>query len=115
MSPEVRPFFQSSFRLRLPQANGTTPTSSAGASPEQGLPYRLESGGAASSSRGSEAEAPRGETSMLTDKLPRVRLAHLPTPLQEMPRLARALGGPRLFVKRDDQTGLATGGNKARN
>jgi D-cysteine desulfhydrase family pyridoxal phosphate-dependent enzyme len=51
---------------------------------------------------------------MLTDKLPRVRLAHLPTPLQEMPRLARALGGPRLFVKRDDQTGLATGGNKAR-
>jgi D-cysteine desulfhydrase len=31
-----------------------------------------------------------------------------------MPRLARALGGPRLFVKRDDQTGLATGGNKTR-
>jgi L-cysteate sulfo-lyase len=51
---------------------------------------------------------------MLTDPLPRVRLAHLPTPLQEMPRLARALGGPRLLVKRDDQTGLATGGNKAR-
>src|SRR5512143_1387884 len=51
---------------------------------------------------------------MLTDKLPRVRLAHLPTPLHELPRLARALGGPRLFVKRDDQTGLATGGNKTR-
>ena len=51
---------------------------------------------------------------MLTDRLARVRLGHLPTPLHEMPRLARALGGPRLFVKRDDQTGLATGGNKTR-
>ena len=51
---------------------------------------------------------------MLTDRLPRIRLGHLPTPLQEMPRLSRALGGPRLFVKRDDQTGLATGGNKTR-
>ena len=46
--------------------------------------------------------------------LPRVPIAHLPTPLEEMPRLSEALGGPRLFVKRDDQTGLATGGNKAR-
>jgi D-cysteine desulfhydrase len=51
---------------------------------------------------------------MLTDQLPRVRLGHLPTPLEEMPRLSRALGGPRLLVKRDDQTGLATGGNKTR-
>src|SRR6266540_2341572 len=51
---------------------------------------------------------------MLTDKLPRVRLGHFPTPLDELPRLSRALGGPRLFVKRDDQTGLATGGNKTR-
>jgi D-cysteine desulfhydrase len=51
---------------------------------------------------------------MLTDALPRVRLGFLPTPLAEMPRLSRALGGPRLFVKRDDQTGLATGGNKTR-
>jgi D-cysteine desulfhydrase family pyridoxal phosphate-dependent enzyme len=51
---------------------------------------------------------------MLTDALPRVRLAHLPTPLEELPRLSRALGGPRLWVKRDDQTGLATGGNKTR-
>ena len=51
---------------------------------------------------------------MLTNQLPRVRLGHLPTPLHEMPRLSRALGGPRLFVKRDDQTGLATGGNKTR-
>ncbi len=51
---------------------------------------------------------------MLTDSLARVSIAHLPTPLEEMPRLSEALGGPRLFVKRDDQTGLATGGNKAR-
>ncbi len=51
---------------------------------------------------------------MLTRNLPRVTIAHLPTPLEEMPRLSAALGGPRLFVKRDDQTGLATGGNKAR-
>lgn len=51
---------------------------------------------------------------MLTDRLPRVRLGHLPTPLHELPRLSRALGGPRLFVKRDDQTGLAGGGNKTR-
>jgi len=51
---------------------------------------------------------------MLTEHLPRTRLAHLPTPLEELPRLTRALGGPRLLIKRDDQTGLATGGNKAR-
>ena len=51
---------------------------------------------------------------MLTENLPRVSIAHLPTPVEEMPRLSEALGGPRLFVKRDDQTGLATGGNKTR-
>lgn len=51
---------------------------------------------------------------MLTENLPRVSIAHLPTPLEEMPRLSEALGGPRLFVKRDDQTGLAGGGNKIR-
>jgi D-cysteine desulfhydrase len=51
---------------------------------------------------------------MLTENLPRLPIAHLPTPLEEMPRLSEALGGPHLFVKRDDQTGLATGGNKAR-
>ena len=48
------------------------------------------------------------------DALPRVRLAHLPTPIDALPNLSRALGGPDLFIKRDDQTGLATGGNKAR-
>ncbi len=48
------------------------------------------------------------------DKLPRTHLAQLPTPLESMPRLSEALGGPRLWIKRDDQTGLATGGNKTR-
>jgi L-cysteate sulfo-lyase len=51
---------------------------------------------------------------MLAENLPRFRLADLPTAIEEMPRLAKALGGPRLFVKRDDQTGLAGGGNKTR-
>jgi D-cysteine desulfhydrase len=51
---------------------------------------------------------------MLTDKLPRLRFAHLPTPIEELARLRQQLGGPRLLVKRDDQTGLATGGNKVR-
>ncbi len=44
----------------------------------------------------------------------RVRFAHLPTPIEELPRLSAALGGPRILVKRDDQTGLAFGGNKTR-
>lgn len=48
------------------------------------------------------------------DTLPRVRLAHLPTPIDPLPNLGRHLGGPSLFIKRDDQTGLATGGNKTR-
>jgi 1-aminocyclopropane-1-carboxylate deaminase/D-cysteine desulfhydrase-like pyridoxal-dependent ACC family enzyme len=44
----------------------------------------------------------------------RKRFAHLPTPVEELPRLSKALGGPRILVKRDDQTGLAFGGNKTR-
>src|SRR5438270_1732216 len=48
-----------------------------------------------------------------------VRFAHLPTPLEPLPRLSEALssaggGGPSLWIKRDDCTGLATGGNKTR-
>lgn len=46
-------------------------------------------------------------------RFPRVRLAHLPTPLEPLPRLSDALG-VELWVKRDDQTGLAGGGNKTR-
>ncbi|MGE5254967.1 MAG: D-cysteine desulfhydrase family protein [Planctomycetaceae bacterium] len=51
---------------------------------------------------------------MKLNSLPRIRLANLPTPLQELPNLTRALKGPRIFVKRDDLTGLAFGGNKTR-
>jgi D-cysteine desulfhydrase len=51
---------------------------------------------------------------MSLEQLPRFPLAHLPTPLEPLPRLSQALGGPELFIKRDDQTGLAFGGNKAR-
>ncbi len=46
--------------------------------------------------------------------LPRLRFAHLPTPIEALPRLSASLGGPQLWVKRDDQTGLAFGGNKTR-
>lgn len=45
---------------------------------------------------------------------PRVPLAHLPTPLEFLPRLTKHLGGPNVYVKRDDCTGLGTGGNKTR-
>ncbi len=44
----------------------------------------------------------------------RVNLAHLPTPIDELLRLSNHLGGPSLLMKRDDQTGLALGGNKTR-
>src|SRR4026209_1740158 len=43
-----------------------------------------------------------------------MRFAQLPTPIEELPRLSEVLDGPRIFVKRDDQTGLAFGGNKTR-
>jgi D-cysteine desulfhydrase family pyridoxal phosphate-dependent enzyme len=47
-------------------------------------------------------------------ELPRIQFAHLPTPLESLERLSEELGGPTLWVKRDDQTGLAFGGNKTR-
>ncbi len=46
--------------------------------------------------------------------IPRIALAHLPTPLEPAPRLTAALGGPAIWFKRDDCTGLASGGNKTR-
>lgn len=46
--------------------------------------------------------------------LPRVDLGFWPTPVHELPRLGKALGGPQIFVKRDDLSGLAFGGNKTR-
>ena len=50
----------------------------------------------------------------MLDNFPRVSLAHLPTPLEHLPKLSKQLGGPEIWVKRDDCTGLATGGNKTR-
>ena len=50
----------------------------------------------------------------MLEKFPRVSLAHLPTPLEHLPRLSKLLGGPQIWVKRDDCTGLASGGNKTR-
>ncbi|WP_309665935.1 D-cysteine desulfhydrase [Tabrizicola sp.] len=47
-------------------------------------------------------------------RFPRVHLAHLPTPLEKMSRLSKELGGPEIWIKRDDCTGLSTGGNKTR-
>ncbi|MGI6662720.1 MAG: D-cysteine desulfhydrase family protein [Bacillota bacterium] len=44
----------------------------------------------------------------------REKLAETPTPFEEAPRFSKAVGGPRIFLKRDDATGLALGGNKAR-
>jgi L-cysteate sulfo-lyase len=44
----------------------------------------------------------------------RFPLAQLPTPIEELKSLSRELGGPELLIKRDDQTGLALGGNKTR-
>lgn len=51
---------------------------------------------------------------MRIESLSRFPLTHLPTPVESLPALSRELGGPTLLIKRDDQTGLALGGNKAR-
>ncbi len=51
---------------------------------------------------------------MHLSRFPRIQLGHLPTPLEPMPRLSKALGGPNLWIKRDDCTGLSSGGNKTR-
>ena len=64
--------------------------------------------GARRSRRGPVSQRP------LPVELPRFRLASLPTPLHDAPRLARAIGVDRLLVKRDDLTGFAGGGNKVR-
>jgi L-cysteate sulfo-lyase len=51
---------------------------------------------------------------MKLTRFPRVHITHSPTPLEFMPRMTEALGGPNLYIKRDDCTGLGTGGNKTR-
>ncbi len=54
------------------------------------------------------------ERLVAADRLRRLRLAHLPTPLEPLPALSAEVGGVRLWIKRDDCTGLAFGGNKTR-
>lgn len=51
---------------------------------------------------------------MLTDNYPRVELSHTPTPIECLKNLSEKLQGPKIWAKRDDCTGLAMGGNKAR-
>jgi D-cysteine desulfhydrase family pyridoxal phosphate-dependent enzyme len=48
------------------------------------------------------------------DRFPRVELIHAPTPFRRLDRLSQELGGPQIFIKRDDLTGLGFGGNKSR-
>src|SRR5580698_8763179 len=48
------------------------------------------------------------------NEIPRYPLAHRPTPLEALPRFSQAIGGPSIYIKRDDCTGLLFGGNKAR-
>ena len=62
----------------------------------------------------SESQRNAGPAGPLFAKIPRVTLAHLPTPLGDARRLSEELGGPRILIKRDDCTGLAIGGNKVR-
>ena len=47
-------------------------------------------------------------------RFPRVSLGHFPTPLEPLNNLSKLLGGPKIWIKRDDATGLASGGNKTR-
>lgn len=62
-------------------------------------------------------ESPRlvAEVRAAIARIPRVKIVLTPTPLEPAPNLTKALGGPRIFVKRDDLTGVALGGNKLRN
>lgn len=60
----------------------------------------------------SVATKPSAKTDL--DQFPRVSLCHQPTPIEHMLRLSEHLGGPNLYIKRDDCTGLASGGNKTR-
>lgn len=47
-------------------------------------------------------------------RFPRIKFGHFPTPLEKLENLTSTLGGPEIYIKRDDCTGLATGGNKTR-
>src|SRR5690606_14516024 len=69
---------------------------------------------ARSISSGDVAHADLLENTLLLSRHPRISLAHLPTPHEFLPRLTKHLGGPNIYVKRADCTGLGTGGNKTR-
>ncbi len=62
----------------------------------------------------SNATVTRQELCEKIGQLPQVDIGHFPTPLEECPRLSEVLGGPRIFMKREDCSGLAFGGNKVR-
>ena len=47
-------------------------------------------------------------------RFPRRRYTQHPTPIEHLPRFSAALGGPQIWIKRDDQLGLTPGGNKTR-
>src|ERR1051325_2117613 len=57
---------------------------------------------------------PAAAVALDVSRFTRLKLAHLPTPIQPLLRLSAELGGPEIWVKRDDCTGLAVGGNKTR-
>ena len=59
-------------------------------------------------------EIQKNQPPKVLNTFPRVRLARLPTPLERLKRLEANLGNGKLFIKRDDLKGLATGGNKTR-
>ena len=50
----------------------------------------------------------------MLEKFERIKLGHFPTPIEHLKNVSKFLGGPNIFIKRDDCTGLATGGNKTR-
>jgi len=50
----------------------------------------------------------------MLEKFERIKLGHFPTPIEHLKNISEYLGGPNIFIKRDDCTGLATGGNKTR-
>ena len=50
----------------------------------------------------------------MLEKFQRIKLGHFPTPIEHLKSITNYLGGPNIFIKRDDCTGLATGGNKTR-
>lgn len=74
-----------------------------------GTPFRIKP-----LSPGTRTNCERNVTAMKLTELERIHVGYLDTPLEYMPNLTKELGKGKLYVKRDDMTGLAFGGNKAR-